>query len=73
MDCNSIINKFGQKVIGLRKEKSVTQQELADGIGATSEYIRQLEAGHIDVDLVTVAFIAKHFNMTISEMYAGLD
>ena len=40
--------KIGEKIKELRKEKSLTQEQLASSCGTTRQTLSKLENGHID-------------------------
>lgn len=53
----------------LRKEKKVTQSELADALDVTRQTIISLENGKYKASLVLAHKIAQYFNMSIEEIF----
>ncbi|MCI8293067.1 MAG: helix-turn-helix transcriptional regulator [Hespellia sp.] len=58
-------NKIGD----LRKEKKLTQSELADAVEVTRQTIISLENGRYNASLLLAHKIAKYFGMTIEEIF----
>lgn len=46
--------KLGEKIRELRKEKNMTQEELAEKIGTKKTYISRIERGQSDIQLGTL-------------------
>lgn len=57
-------------LIKLRKDKSLTQQEVADKIGITKQYYSAIERGKRQkkMDIVLVSAIASVFDMPIEQI-----
>lgn len=53
----------------LRKEKSITQDELAVAVGVTRQTIISLENGKYTASLQLAFKIAKYFNKKIEEVF----
>ena len=53
----------------LRKERRVTQEELADAVNVTRQTIISLENGKYKASLVLAHKIAQYFGVTIEEMF----
>lgn len=53
----------------LRKERKITQSELADAVDVTRQTIISLENGKYNASLLLAYKIAKYFNVTIEEMF----
>lgn len=53
----------------LRKEKKVTQSELADALDVTRQTIISLENGKYKASLVLAHKIAQYFNLSIEEIF----
>lgn len=51
-----------------RKEKGLTQSELGDIVGVTSDYISQIERGRVP-GIKTAQKLSKLFNKTIEELF----
>ena len=57
------------KIKDLRKEHSVTQEDLAVAVGVTRQTIISLENGKYNASLQLAYKIAKYFNTTIEEVF----
>ena len=53
----------------LRKEKKITQNELADALNVTRQTIISLENGKYKASLVLAHKIAQFFQSTVEEMF----
>lgn len=53
----------------LRKERKITQSELADALDVTRQTIISLESGKYKASLVLAHKIAQYFGMTIEEIF----
>lgn len=57
------------KIQELRKEKRVTQSELADAVDVTRQTIISLESGKYKASLVLAHKIAQYFEMNIEDIF----
>ena len=57
------------KIQELRKEKRVTQMELAESVGVTRQTIISLENGRYKASLVLAHKIAQFFEVTIEDIF----
>lgn len=57
------------KIAQYRKEKKVTQEELAEAVNVTRQTIISLENGKYKASLVLAHKIAQFFHVTIEEMF----
>ena len=53
----------------LRKQRKLSQEELADHVGVTRQTITSLEVGKYTASLLLAHKIAKFFGMTIEEVF----
>ncbi|MDE7302461.1 MAG: helix-turn-helix transcriptional regulator [Oscillospiraceae bacterium] len=53
----------------LRKERRISQEELANAVGVTRQTITSLECEKYTASLVLAYKIAKYFGMTIEEVF----
>ncbi len=63
--------KLGKFLLQLRKNKHLTQKEVAQQIGVTSQAVSKWECGHGIPDIENLAIISKTFNVDIVELYKG--
>ncbi|MDE5907343.1 MAG: helix-turn-helix transcriptional regulator [Lachnospiraceae bacterium] len=57
------------KIVQYRKERKVTQEELAEAVNVTRQTIISLENGKYKASLVLAHKIAQYFDVTIEEMF----
>lgn len=57
------------RIAQYRKERKVTQEELADAVNVTRQTIISLESGKYKASLVLAHKIAQFFQVTIEEMF----
>ena len=63
--------KIGKFILKLRREKNMTQQELADKIGVTDRAISKWENGRGLPDLSLMMPLCKELGITINELISG--
>ena len=63
---------MGNSISKLRKEKEMTQSELAELIGVTQETISKLENGKRTLDINTAQKIAIAFEVSLDELFHGI-
>ena len=63
-----ILIAFGNKVRELRKEKGISQEELADRAGLHRTYIGMIERAEKNITLTNIEKIAKALDVSISEL-----
>lgn len=64
---------LGSKIADLRKEKKITQRELAQKINVSDKVISRWETGVSLPDVEMIKKLAAVFNVTIAELYDALD
>lgn len=57
----------------LRKERKLSQEELAYAVGTTRQTITSIEVGKYTASLQLAYRIAKHFGLTIEEVFDFSD
>lgn len=63
-----ILIKFGQRVRQLRKERELSQEQLAELTGFHRNYIGMIERGERNPALLNIEIFASAFDMSISEL-----
>ena len=61
------------KIAALRKERRISQEELARAVGVTRQTITSLEREKYTASLVLVYKIARYFDMRIEEIFDFSD
>jgi transcriptional regulator with XRE-family HTH domain len=64
-----IRKKFGDKVKFLRKEKNLSQEELAHNSTIDRTYISDIEKGERNVSLVIIEKLAKALEIEVFELF----
>lgn len=64
-----ILIQFGQRIRGLRKQRGLSQEQLAEITGFHRNYIGMIERGERNPALVNVEVFAKVFGMNLSELF----
>ena len=64
--------RIGQDIAQLRKEKGMTQQDLADRVEMQRAHIARIEAGRYSVGLDTLTAIAQALGMTVDIIDSAL-
>ena len=57
------------RIAQLRKEGRITQEELAEAVGATRQTIISLENGRYNASLLLAHKLAQYFHLTIEELF----
>ena len=57
------------KIKELRKQNKLSQEELALAVGTTRQTITSIEVGKYTASLVLAYKIARHFNLSIEEVF----
>ena len=61
------------KIRELRKERGLSQEELADAVGTTRQTITSIEVGKYTASLPLAYKIARFFGLTIEEVFDFSD
>lgn len=64
-----ILISFGQRIRGLRKDKKLSQGELAELTGFHRNYIGMIERGERNPALINIQIFAEKFNISLSELF----
>lgn len=65
------MNKFGEFLYTLRKEKGMTQAELAQALGVTNKAVSKWETGEAMPETAQLLPISRIFGVTVDELLAG--
>ncbi len=64
----NILNKFGENLKKLRKERNLTQKEFALKSGLHINYIGMIERGERNPSLINLEIIAQALNISLSDL-----
>lgn len=73
VDVNSIHNKLGDKIKKLRKERNLTQVQLAKAIGIAQSTIGMIESNKRPAGRETLIKLAEFFNVTVDYLLSEDD
>jgi len=62
------LKKLGNRIREIRKEKGITQVELANSIGKDQQSIQRLEAGNINPSFYYLLELAKGLDVSFTEL-----
>lgn len=63
-----LLKKLGERIREIRKEKGITQVQLAHSIGKDQQSIQRLEAGNINPSYYYLYEIANGLNITLEQL-----
>lgn len=64
---------FHERLKRLRKERNLTQQDMADFLGITRQGYAKYENGQAETDLETLKKLANFFNVTTDYLIGNVD
>ena len=62
------LRKLGEKIVGLRKTKGITQLELAERLATKNTQIRRIERGTVNSTINMLRKIAKELGISVSKL-----
>lgn len=65
--------KFGEVVRELRKERNLSQEELADKAEVHRTYVGMIERGERNITLENIQKLAKALNVSLKSIFEKLD
>lgn len=68
MNYANLYKKLGQRIEDLRRERGITQEELAEKAGLHRAYFWDIENGR-NISIKTAHKIAKALNVSLSELF----
>ena len=66
---SDILKKFGTKVRDLRKQRNLSQEELADKAGLHRTYIGMIERAEKNITLINIEKIANALEVSIKDFF----
>ncbi len=72
MNKEVLLKDLGAKIRTIRKEKGITQVQLAHSIGKDQQSIQRLEAGNINPSYIYLQEIAEGLNIPLLDMLKEL-
>jgi transcriptional regulator with XRE-family HTH domain len=68
MDKEVLLKKLGERIREIRKEKGISQKQLAHSIGKDQQSIQRLEAGNINPSYYYLFEISKGLDVTLHNL-----
>ncbi|SDS84265.1 Helix-turn-helix [Mucilaginibacter mallensis] len=68
MEKEALLKKLGERIRDIRKEKGITQVQLAHSIGKDQQSIQRLEAGNINPSYYYLCEIAEGLDVKLEEV-----
>ena len=68
-DNSSVTERFGQRIRALRKERGLSQEELAELSGLDRTYISGIERGLRNVALRNIEALAQALGVSMAELF----
>jgi transcriptional regulator with XRE-family HTH domain len=72
MEKEVLLKKLGERIRDIRKEKGITQVQLAHSIGKDQQSIQRLEAGNVNPSLYYLHQIAVGLNVSLEVICEGI-
>ena len=69
----AVSKKIGRRIKQVRKEKNITQEDLALNSGLNRAYIGYIERGERNPSLQNIARIAIALNVSLAELMKGVE
>jgi len=67
-----LLKKLGKRIQEIRKEKGITQVELANSIGKDQQSIQRLEAGGVNPSFYYLVEVAKGLEVEVEKLIMAL-
>lgn len=68
----TLLKAFGKRIAVIRKQRGMTQQELAESVGMSVVAIAYIETGKRWARLSTLHKIARSLKVLVSDLFIGL-
>lgn len=72
MSSEAFLLKFGKRLGDLRKQRGLTQEQLAEAVDLHRTYIGFIEQGKRNPSIANVHRIAKHLKVNMSDLFRNL-
>jgi transcriptional regulator with XRE-family HTH domain len=69
----TINQRFGRRIVVLRKERGWSQEKLGEHTGISMDHISHLENGHREPCLGTMVKLAHAFRLSMAELFQDFD
>jgi len=66
------LQSIGERVAKLRRERGLTQEQLAERAGVSRNHIADIELGMRNTGVWSFVLLSRAFGVTLSELFKGL-
>jgi transcriptional regulator with XRE-family HTH domain len=66
---SNLRGQFGKKLRKIRRDRDMTQEQLAEAIGVTLDFISRMERGQDAASFETLEKLAKALGVPVSELF----
>lgn len=70
MPASKILDRFGQRIHELRKQRDMTQESLADKANLHNTYIGSVERGEKNISMKNVERVVKALGISLAEFFS---
>lgn len=70
MPASKVLQRFGERIRELRKQKNLTQEQLADKARLHYTYIGTVERGEKNISMKNIEKVAKGLGVSLAEFFA---
>lgn len=67
------LQNLGKRIRTMRRERSISQEELADLAGVHRTYVGMIERGEKNVTVISAAKIAAALGVSVSDLFEGYE
>ena len=66
------LKSIGERVAKLRRDRGLTQEQLAEGAGVSRNHIADIELGTRNTGVWSFVLLSRALGVTVSELFRGL-
>jgi transcriptional regulator with XRE-family HTH domain len=72
-DAEAFLRRLGDRIRDLRRERHLSQEQLAGEADLVQHYVSQIEQGQRNVSITALRSIATALELTLAQMLEGLE
>lgn len=69
----TVMKKFGHRLLVLRKQKKLTQRQLAIKAGLSTSQIARIETGKLNTTISTLFIISKAMDVELADFFSDFN
>ena len=66
---NGLVRQVGRRIAEIREQADLTQQQLADRLGISPQYLRRVESGGANLSIISLEKFAKGLGVEVVELF----